>query len=192
MTDQALSASIRPWNVVVAPGSPAEKTLFRRRGIQESVIAPGVTPSPAHDLIYHGGKTLPNLTFTNLYLGGAQAWQQSDIQNIDSALAAAMADKDLNNVMMQYFSNRPITSTFQPSRVLPDPIPGTFSKGDVEVLAGQLYTGGQLAGFDLSVTAFNFLLPSGIVLTDDPAPSTGNDALDLPEDAASSLQGLGG
>ncbi len=193
MADQTWPANFHPWNGVVAPGSPAEIALLRRWGIEDRAIAKGVRPSPAHDLIYHGGKTIQNLTFTNLYVGGASAWSQNDIQNIDSALAAAMSDVDLNNVMMQYFNNQPITTTFRPSQVLPDPVTGTFSKGDVEALVSRLYTNGQMNGYDLSVTAFNFLLPSGIVLTDDASITSGALAtVAMVEDAVSSLEGLGG
>jgi len=29
------------------------------------VLAPGVPATPAHDLVYHGGHTIPDLVFTN-------------------------------------------------------------------------------------------------------------------------------
>jgi hypothetical protein len=41
--------------------------------------------------------------FANFYIAG-DSWQASDIQNIDWALAAAMTEPTLNNVMAQYFS----------------------------------------------------------------------------------------
>jgi hypothetical protein len=196
----------RPMNVVVAKGSQAEKFFAERRGLpggeeaHPEVIVPGIPPRPAHDLRFHGGRTLKDLTFTNLYVGGTQSWNQSDIQNIDAALAAAMADADLNNVMMQYFGNQPITSTFKPSQILPGAKPAVVSQGDVENLVGQLRSDGRLKGFDLTSTLFNFVLPSGTVLNTNAAPTGGaaewkataesNPA--EPESEVSSLQGLGG
>ena len=196
----------RPMNVVVAKGSHAEKFFADRRGLpggeeaHPEVIAPGIPPTPAHDLRFHGGRTIANLTFTHLYVGGTQSWNQSDIQNIDTALPAAMADADLNNVMRQYFGNQPITSTFKPSQVLPGTKPAVFSQGDVENLAGQLHSDGHLKGFDLTSTVFNFMLPSGTVLNTNAAPTGGaaewrataesNPA--EPESEVNSLQGLGG
>jgi hypothetical protein len=199
-------AKFRPMNVVVAKSSQAEKFFAERRGLpggeeaNPEVIAPGVPPAPSHDLRFHGGRTLANLTFTDLYVGGTQSWNQSDIQNIDTALAAAMADADLNNVIRQYFGNQPITSTFKPSQVLQGAKPAAFSQGDVENLASQLHADGRLKGFDLTSTVFNFMLPSGTVLNTNAAPTGGagewratsesNPA--EPESEVSSLQGLGG
>src|SRR5438876_9915851 len=98
----------RPMNVVVARGSRAEG-VFRSRArlpeeefLTEELVA-GVPPRPNHNLVFHGGKTIPDLNFRNFYLGGDASWAHSDLENIDHALAAAMSDSNLNNVMMQYF-----------------------------------------------------------------------------------------
>ena len=98
-------------------------------------------------MIFLGGKTIADLTFTNLFVGGSSSWQNSDIQNIDTALAAAMSDVDLNNVMMQYFGNRPISTTFMPSQILSGSKPSSFSQGNVENLVTQLHSQGRLQGF---------------------------------------------
>ena len=77
-------------NIVIRRGSPAEHKYRSIAGVPDLLpeqLAPGVPPTPAHDLLYHGGKTIPNLTFTNFYVAG-DAWQASEIQNIDRALAA--------------------------------------------------------------------------------------------------------
>jgi hypothetical protein len=137
-----------------------------------AVRTPGVPATPEHDLVYHGGKTIANLVFTNFYVGGSDAWQASDIQSIDKALASAMSDRNLNNVMAQYYPSSEIASTFQDSQVLARPKPQTVSQGDVENLVRSLYQGGTLNGFDLGTTVFNFMLPSGTILTTDPAPTT--------------------
>ncbi|HKA56822.1 MAG TPA: hypothetical protein VKJ47_24520 [Candidatus Binatia bacterium] len=191
----------RPMNIYVRRGSRAEDKYRALGGVAQlepEELAPGIPPTPTHDLLYHGGKTIPNLTFTNFYVGG-ETWDPSDRQNIDQALAAAMAEPTLNNVMAQYFSGPP-TSTFTPSQTLPGPAPARMSQGDVEQLVSTLFAQGQFANFDLSSTVFNFLLPRGTVLNDNPAPGgaqgvpkAGARRPGVPEEEeADSLNGLGG
>lgn len=195
---------VRPLRVFVGHGTKAEKGFHSRMSMPSpKAIAPGVPPTPAHDLIFHGGHTITDLVFTNFYLGGAAAWQASDIQNIDKALAAAMSDVDLNNVMVQYFSSGRITSSFRLSQTLAGPPPKVVSQGDVENLVTQLFEAGTLNGFDFTSTVFNFMLPSGTILNTDAAPTTGAIAAQpekpaavkkgLPaEEEEDSTQGLGG
>ena len=189
------ATSTRPMNVVVDRDSPAAK-IYREWA---SVIAPGLPPTPSHDLVYHGGKTIAHLTFTNFYVGGQQAWQPNDIQSIDRALAAAMSDRNLNNVMVQYFTGGSITSNVLPSTVLPGPPPATVDQTDVESMVGSLYSNGQLTGADLTTTVFNLMLPHGTVLSDQsggaqiaPPPHGEHHSTTLPKDQADSLHGLGG
>ena len=193
-------AKFRPMNVVVAPGSRAEKR-YRAMALPMAVVVQAIAqefpPTPEHNLINHGGKTIQNLVYTNFFIGGASSWAEADIERIDQALAAAMADTNLNNMMMQYFKNKPITTIFKPSHILPGARPSQFSQGDVEQLVKSLFLQGALQGFDFSSTVFNFLLPSGTVLTTDTDPTSaispaGNAAAIPIEDEASSLHGLGG
>jgi len=65
--------------------------LARATSLQPEQLAPGVKPTPAHDLVYHGGRTIPALSFSNLYVGG-DAWQASDVEAIDKSFAAGMAE----------------------------------------------------------------------------------------------------
>jgi hypothetical protein len=193
----------RPMNIIVRRGSHAEDKYRALGGVhrlEPEEIVPSVAPTPAHDLLYHGGKTIPDLKFTNLYVG-ADDWQQSDIDNIDNALAAAMSDPELNNVMAQYFGGVPPTTAFTPSQKLAGPAPATFSQGDVEQLVGSLFAEGMLADFDYGSTVFNFMLPPGTVLNDNPAPGGARGAPSgearrrrfVPaEEEADSLHGLGG
>jgi hypothetical protein len=198
----------KPINICAAHGSRAA-TAARARGgipgsqvIRSTAIAPGFSPTPEHDLIFNGGKTIADLVFTNFYVGGTDAWSQEDIQSIDNALAAAMSDQGLNNVMVQYFFGNPISSTFQPSQVLPGPAPTVFSQGDVENLVTDLHAQGQFNGFDLGSTVFNFMLPSGTVLNTNTAPSQSGPGATLRtaqaqpphvvQDTEDSTNGLGG
>jgi hypothetical protein len=142
-------------NVHVMRGSPAEYKYRVRGGVPDlepEVLAPGIPPTPAHDLLYHGGRTIPALTFVNFYVAGS-AWKASDIHNIDAALKAVP------------------TTTFKGSHKLDGAAPKTVSQGDVEQLVGDLFQQGKLAGFDYSATVFNFMLPQGTVLNDNPALS---------------------
>jgi len=156
----------------VRGGSRAE---YRQHG---SAGLPGIVPDPAErvsgapstpseDLKYRGGRTIQHLSFVNLYVGGNSAWQKSDIESIDRAIGAAMADRHLNNVMRQYFNNEEITGIELPSHPLIGYTPSVMSQGDVEYCLSYLYDQGYLAQYDLSSTVFNFLLPPGTVLNDE-------------------------
>jgi hypothetical protein len=189
----------RPLNVSFRHGSRAAE-IFRKRAALPGAeaIAPGEKPTPAHDLHFHGGKTIPNLHFMNLYVG-ADAWPASDMTNIDNKLAAAMSDVNLNNVMEQYFPG-PITSTFDGSEKLAGAAPATVSQGDIEALVASLASQGKFAGHDLSSTVFNFMLPPGSVLNDNASPTASLSQnvkavkkSPIPDDdEADSLNGLGG
>ncbi|MEI7700785.1 MAG: hypothetical protein WCK86_13390 [Planctomycetia bacterium] len=126
-----------------------------------------IPATPSEDLRYRGGHTIPHLQFVNLYVGGDEAWEAADVKRIDTAISAAMSDQHLNNVMMQYFKNEPITSTALPSHPLTGYRPKVMTQADVEYCLQFLASQGYLDGYSLSTTVFNFLLPSGTVLTDD-------------------------
>ena len=190
---------IVPLRVVVKKGSKAATRYTKRAGLDPEALAPGLKPSPKQDLIFHGGKTIQNLNFLNCYVAGQTAWAASDIQNIDKALAAAMSDQNLNNVVMQYFKNQPVTSRSLPSRKLAGDAPALVSQGDAEAMIVNLQQQGTLAGLDLGSTLINLLLPQGTILTDDPGPTSAErhaavrlrKAIPV-EDEASSQEGLGG
>ena len=166
--------SIRPLRVFVGHKTKAEKGFHSRKSMPKPAVrAPGVPATPEHDLVYHGGKTIADLVFSNFYVGGSGAWQSSDIQSIDQGLAAAMSDRHLNNVMSQYYPSGQISSTFHGSQILAGPPPQIVSQGDVENLARSLFQAGTLSGFDFTSAVFNFMLPSGTILNTDTAPTTG-------------------
>jgi hypothetical protein len=191
--------SQRPLNVSFRHGSPSEQILRQRTGRPlAAAIATGIKATPAHDLRFHGGKTIAHLHFMNFYVG-ADVWPADDVTNIDKSLAAAMADPQLNNVMEQYFPAQ-ISSTFDGSEKLTGPAPETVSQGDIEALVASLATEGKFAGRDLGSTVFNFMLPPGTILNADakPTASVSHNAKAVKEnpipddDDGNSLQGLGG
>src|SRR5262245_42534128 len=205
MMKKAGYTQFRPMRVQVKAGSYAEKAYLKGAGLPGNplplpkALAAGIAPSPARDLLFHGGKTVPEMQFKNLFVGGEPAWQESDITLIDRAISTAMSDQRLENVIMQYFPGKSISCTALESEILPGSKPAVVSQGDVEQLLRRLHTRGAFAGHDLTSTIFNFVLPSGAVLNDNPAP-TGNLATAprarksraAANQTASSLNGLGG
>ncbi len=147
----------RPLNVVLRPSSPAAAAY------RSTVLAPGFEPAPGLNLEYLGGKTLPQLTFTTVYLG---PWDPGDQAELDSALPAAMADPGLNDVLAQYFPGRLVGATFAGSRTHPGIVPPRIDKPGVERLVADLHKSGALAGPDVSVSVsvVCLLLPRGVVL----------------------------
>src|SRR5580700_10121689 len=115
-------------NVVVARGSLAE-AISRKWAeepigttVQPGALAAGIPATPAHDLVFHGGKTIPQLNFANCYVGGEGAWNSGDVANIDNAIKAIMTDRRLNNVIVQYFTaGTSISSNFLGSTFLAGP-----------------------------------------------------------------------
>lgn len=207
MPKKVADSEFRPMKVQVKSGSYAE-TYHRSRAAlpgnalpDPKSIAPGVAPSPIHDLIFHGGKTVAQMQFQNLFIGGVASWKQSDIAGIDAAISAAMTDKQLNNVAVQYFPGKTISCSAIPLQILPGAKPPVVSQGDVEALITTLHRDGKLPSSDLDVTIFNFILPSGTVLNTN-AAATGNLTGAKAQSAgaqegsvirvASSLNGLGG
>lgn len=201
---------VRPMRVFVGHRTRAEHRVRQRILMPEpTALAPGLPATPEHDLVFNGGKIIADLVFTNFYVGGSSAWDATDISSIDQALAAAMSDQDLNNVMSQYYPSGQITSKFTGSQTLAGPPPQIVSQGDVEDLVKSLFQAGTLKGFDFASTVFNFMLPSGTVLNTDAAPTTGaiSPKLEVPgkietppaagkavpvENEEDSLHGLGG
>jgi hypothetical protein len=171
----------RPLHGNVRPFSLAEQTYLpsqrRQTTLTPEVIAAGIQPHPEYDVGYQGGQIISNLVFTVFYLGGDTQWQSQDRANIDRAISAAMSDRDLNNVVQQYFQ-QPITSAFRPSSVLSTALPSQVTQASTEQMLTSMYQQNQLQGYNYAQTVFGFVLPSGAVLTDD--------------GTVTSLQGLGG
>jgi hypothetical protein len=152
MVTQAVAR--QPLNLVLAPDSPAEAAL------RTTERAPGFESDPTLNLHYFGGSTIPHLTFVNVYLGH---WRPQDCTTLNAAIAAAMADPGLNNVLAQYFPGVDVTTRFAGSRTVPDER-SRFDQPAVEELVAKLYADGALAGYDRRSTAMCILLPPGAVL----------------------------
>lgn len=183
MAGRKSTMTIWPMKVQIRPHSKSENYYKKNSGLpgrhmpKPSAIAPGVNPSPLSDLIFHGGKTVAQMQYKNFYLGGTSSWKASDITSIDKALAGAMRDRQLNNMLTQYFPGSKMTCDVLDSQVLEIPKPKVFKEPDVQNLVKKLFSDGALPSADLSNTIFNFMLPSGSELR------LGKD---------SSLSGLGG
>jgi hypothetical protein len=194
---------LHAMRIVTAPGSKAEVRARARAKLLPAALAPGFPATPAHDLIFHGGRTIPSLSFSNFFVGGQGSWAKSDVDNINGALSAAMSDQNLNNVMQQYFHSQ-IVSKQVGFQFLAGARPAVVSQGDVEDLVTRLFSAGNLSVSDFSSTVFNFMLPSGTILNDDPGTTSGilsahfeaaaakpNHAIPSP-DEGDSTNGLGG
>lgn len=200
-------STVRPMNVFVRPGSRAELACRRYAAMenvrqkqapsQAEVIADGFASQKALNLHDHGGKIITDLIYTNFFLGG-NSWNPQDIQQISQKLEKAMSDQHLNNVLIQYFRGAAnITTTFRPSPAMPNERLDTLSQQDIENRLIQMQAQGGLAGFDLSNSVFNFMLPRSVVLTiddgsDDGKGDSGNATGGEVEKDSSSLNGLGG
>jgi hypothetical protein len=177
---------IHPEKLRTFLAAPRKKRPPRPTG---QPIAPGFTPDHSYALKNYHGKTIQSLSFTNVYLG-AENWAAADMANIDTALAAAMSDPKLNDVIQQYFGSQAISTTFLGAKKSDAPVPATFNRDSVSSSLDQFYNAGQLAGIDFQNTVVNLLLSPGIILdtTGAGAVRRGGDA----DDKDSSLKGLGG
>jgi hypothetical protein len=191
----------RLTRVVVHPRSAAG--AHYRSGREAEARAKGFPAERGLDLHFYGGRTIEQLTFTHVYLGGARAWSPDDVAKIDAALPAAMTDPHLENVIAQYYADEKPTSRFEPSRILEEPLPGRVFRDTVEGFAAALERSNGLSGLDLASTVFCFLLPRGVVLVDgdsgggaqrrgDDDEPEHNPALRERDEAVDSKHGLGG
>lgn len=176
-------ATGNPMRIQARKGSLAEKRYYLRGSLPSGqwpvpkIIAKGISPSVLDDLLYHGGKVVPQMEFQNIYLGSHADWVESDVTAIDTAITRALQDKRLNNVMVQYFPGSAVSCDVRASIVLNDAKPKVMKEADVQAKVIALYDAGKIAKRDLATTIFNLILPSGTILK---------------LDGDSSLQGLGG
>src|SRR5690349_18214936 len=82
------------------------------------VRAPLAEAVAGENLEFFGGKTLPRLEWTHVYLGH---WAAGDRRHIDKAVPAAMNDARLNRVLAQYFPHGTISAVFRGAQAGPVP-----------------------------------------------------------------------
>jgi hypothetical protein len=103
------SNPIRWMRIQARPGSLAEARHYYRKPAQPEgwtepgAIAGGIPADASADLVFHGGKIVPQMEFQNVFVGGQASWLASDIDHINTAIGLAMQDRRLNNVVKQYF-----------------------------------------------------------------------------------------
>jgi hypothetical protein len=108
--------------------------------------------APTENLEFFGGKTLPRLEWTHVYLG---RWAAADRKHLDDAVPAAMSDARLNGVIEQYFPGQQVESVFRGSQ------PGPLAAQRVDKRAVErIVTTLRLSG------VATLLLPPGVVLSD--------------------------
>jgi hypothetical protein len=173
----------KPMRIQARPGSAAEARYYTRSQLpgtpwpQPKAIAPGISPAPLDDLMFHGGKVVPQMEFQNVYLGGEASWKASDVTSIDAAILRAMRFKGLNNVLTQYFPGAKVSCDMRDSFVLDEAKPARLGEPEVQAKVVSLLQDGLVDDADLATCIFNLVLPSGTVLK---------------LDSSSSLNGLGG
>src|SRR5258708_38105413 len=110
MSAKEIKGRQRPMNVYVRRGSSAEKAFRKRAGsLSPKAIAPGIAPTPEHDLKYQGGKTIQDLRFMSFYIGGA-VWGTGDIATNHKTPSQAKADPDPTNIGEEYFPGPPTSA----------------------------------------------------------------------------------
>jgi hypothetical protein len=165
------SNPIRWMRIQARPGSLAEARHYyklaepdRGRG-EPGAIAGGIPADASADLVFHGGKIVPQMEFQNVFLGGQASWLASDIDFINTAIGLAMQDRRLNNVVKQYFkTDDNLTCDPRQLLVLEEPKPRELDEPDVQQLVVRLVQQGKLSDNDLDTVIFNLLLPPGTVL----------------------------
>jgi hypothetical protein len=160
-----------PMRIQARPRSLVE----RRHYLTSASVAGGLTADPSEDLVFHGGKIVPQMEFQNVYLG--PNWQQSDVTSIDSAITLAMQFAPLNAVMAQYFHGSTLSCDPRNSFIARDTNPATIDEPGVQTFVTQLYDQSLISKSDLDTAIFNLILPRGTILK---------------LDGDTSLDGLGG
>jgi hypothetical protein len=172
-----------PMRIQVAPGSEAEyrysRTAARRsdESIARGALAPGVSGSPTDDLVFRGGKVLPQMGFQNIYLGRPSDFASDDVEHIDDAITRIMRDEELKSVIQQYFPGKTLAYDVAPSVILDENRANEMGEPDVQNKIIDLFDRNLILDTDHDHTVFNLVL----------APDT---VLKL--DDSSSLNGLGG
>jgi hypothetical protein len=172
-----------PMRIQVMPGSEAECRHYRAaaRRSDESpereALAPGVIASPQSDLVFRGGKVLPQMGFQNIYLGRSSDFASGDVESIDDAITRLMRDEQLKHIIQQYFPGKTLSCDIAQSVILEETRPNEMDEPDVQNKIIDLFDRNVILGTDHDRTCFNLVLPPNTILK---------------LDGSSSLSGLGG
>ena len=172
-----------PMRIQVMPGSEAEYRHYRgaaRRSdesLEREALAPGVIASPQSDLVFRGGKVLPQMGFQNIYLGRSSDFAPGDVESIDDAITRLMRDEQLKNIIQQYFPRKTLSYDIAQSVILEENRPNEMDEPDVQNKIIDLFNRNVILGADHDRTCFNLVLPPDTILK---------------LDDSSSLSGLGG
>ena len=163
-------AALTPMRIQARPGSAAERQYYLRSALpggawpMPKAIAPGISPAVMDDLVFHGGKVVPQMEYQNIFLGSAADWAASDIANIDDAIRRAMQDRRLNNVIVQYFPGLALSCDPRKSLLEGGTKPAVLDEPDVQAIVIKLFDTNRISKKDPGTTIFNLVLPAGTVL----------------------------
>src|ERR1700749_4776261 len=92
---QSSKATRLIMRIQARPGSPVEARYYRYpegrwAQLDPDAIAPGIPPDASADLVFHGGKTVPQMVFQNIFLCGQASWLVSDLDSINTAITPAL------------------------------------------------------------------------------------------------------
>ena len=172
-----------PMRIQVLPGSEAEYDHYRAaalhsdESIEREALAPGVTASPQDDLVFRGGKVLPQMGFQNVYLGRSSDFAPGDAESIDDAITRVIRDEQLQDIIEQYFPGKTLSYDIAELVFLEEARPNQMDEPDVQNKVIELFDRDVILDTDLDRTCFNLVLPPDTILK---------------LDGSSSLAGLGG
>jgi len=172
-----------PMRIQVLPGSEAEyhhyqaAARYSGESIEREALAPGVTASPQDDLVFRGGKILPQMGFQNIYLGRSNDFAPGDVESIDDAITRVMHDGQLKDIVQQYFPGKTLSYDVAQSVILDEARPNEMGEPEVQAKIIELFDRGLILATDHDRTCFNLVLPPDTILK---------------LDNSSSLRGLGG
>jgi len=183
MSQDGLASKGEPLRIQATAGS----RVFEQRRVRAAlpgvafpspkVVSAGTSKAPLCDLIFHGGKVMPQCEYQNIYLGSSADWCAADIAAVDYALRVASRHRSLDEILGQYFFGTKSVCEPRESLILSESKPALMGETDVQSKLLSLYDSGALNRANLECTLFNFVLPPKTVLT---------------LEQSSSLDGLGG
>ena len=159
-----------PMRVQVAPGSEAEYRHYRaaaRRSdesLEREALAPGVIASPQSDLVFRGGKVLPQMGFQNIYLGRSSDFAPGDVESIDDAITRLMREEQLKNIIQQYFPHKTLSYDIAQSVILEENRRNEMDEPDVQNKIIDLFDRNLILATDHDRTIFNLVFPPDTIL----------------------------